>query len=272
MPRQHRLGVIGVGNMGSALVRGIVEAGAVPAEKVIVADVDAARASTLAGELSVKQAGSNAEAAAESEYVIVAVKPNTLPQVLGEIGPVLDEDQTVVSIAAGVTLARIAWHLGHHKPALVRVMPNTPALVGAGVSAVAAPGVPAERVAVLKDMLRAVGEVVDVEEELMDAVTGLSGSGPAFVFSMIEGLIAGGVTAGLQASTALLLAVQTVLGAARLMQETHQQPGALKDAVASPGGTTEAGLSELTDGGFQELVEKAVRAAAARSREISQGE
>ncbi len=272
MAREYSLGVIGVGNMGSALVRGIVEAGAVPAEKVIVADADAARASKLSGEVGVKQAASNSDVAADSEYVILAVKPKTVPQVLKEIAPVLHEDQTVVSIAAGVTLARIAEHLGECGPAIVRVMPNTPALVGAGVSAVAAPGVPADRVAVLNNLLRAVGEVVDVQEELMDAVTGLSGSGPAFVFVFIEALADGGVAVGLPRPLAQQLAVQTVSGAVRLVQETGQQPGALKDAVASPGGTTEAGLSQLADGGFQGLVERAVRAAAARSRELSQGE
>jgi pyrroline-5-carboxylate reductase len=268
MARTHRLGVIGAGNMGAALVRGIIAGGAIDPRQVIVADADPDRASTLASELGVADASGNSEAAA-AEYVVLAVKPGIIGSVLAEIAPAMRADQTLVSIAAGVTLARIAEGLGASKPALVRVMPNTPALVRAGALAVAAPGVEEKRLTPLLEMLGAVGLVFRVDEKLMDAVTGLSGSGPAFVFVLIEALADGGVAAGLPRAIAHPLAVQTVLGSAKLVQETGQHPAALKDAVATPAGTTVAGLTELERGGFRGLVAGAVRAAAARARELS---
>ena len=269
MGSEYALGVIGAGAMGAAFVRRVVGVGAVAAERVVIADAERARAKALADELGVRAAEDNAALAAASEYVIVAVKPGVVPAVLEEISPALRAEQTVVSFAAGVRLGKIAEVLGEARCARIRVMPNTPALVGAGMFAVAAPGVARERVAKLTEILRAAGEVVEVEEKLMDAVTGLSGSGPAFVFVMIEAMADGGVAAGLPRSVAQQLAVQTVLGAAKLVQETGQHPGALKDGVASPGGTTIAGIAELERGGFRGIVASAVRAAAARSRELS---
>jgi pyrroline-5-carboxylate reductase len=268
---EYTLGVIGIGKMGSALVRGIVKAAGVPAGRIIVSDADATRAGALAAELGLAQAKTNTEVASASDCVLVAVKPGVVPAVLGEIAPTLTPDQTLISIAAGVTIASMRAMLGPAQPALVRVMPNTPALVGAGVLAVSAPGVREGRRAEVTRLLNSVGLVVEVGEELMDAVTGLSGSGPAFVFVMIEALADGGVAAGLPGPVAMQLAVQTVAGAAKLVQETGQHPGALKDMVASPGGTTVAGLAELERGGFRGLVSAAVRAAAQRSREMSAG-
>jgi len=270
MGSEYGLGIIGTGAMGAAFARRVVGAGAMAAEKVIVADADAARAEALAEELGVRVAQDNATLAKGSEYVVVAVKPGVAPTVLAEIGPVLGAEQTVVSFAAGVPLGKMGEGLGGSKCARIRVMPNTPALVGAGMFAVAAPGVERKRVGKLIEILRGAGEVVEVEEKLMDAVTGLSGSGPAFVFVMIEAMADGGVAAGLPRPVAQRLAVQTVLGAAKLVQETGEHPGALKDGVASPGGTTIAGLAELERGGFRGLVASAVRAAAARSRELSE--
>jgi len=264
------LGMIGVGNMGAALVRGIVSAGAVPAAEVMVSDADAKRAAALARELGVAAAG-NTDVARACDFVVLAVKPGIVESVVKEIAPALRSEQVLVSIAAGVTIARIRDHLGDAKPELVRVMPNTPALVGAGILAMAAPGLAETKRAALAGMLSAAGAVVEVGEELMDAVTGLSGSGPAFVFVMIEALADGGVAAGLPRALAQQLAAQTVAGAAKLVQETGQHPGALKDAVASPRGTTIAGLAELERGGFRGLVASAVRASAARAREMSRG-
>ena len=267
----YTLGVIGTGNMGAALVRGLVKTGALAADQIIVCDTDRPRAAALAKEMGVALGETNGEAAAGSEYVLLAVKPGAMVGVLGEIAPALSRQQTVVSIAAGVTIARIRAAIGDAGPAIIRVMPNTPALVGAGVLAVAAPGVEEDRTSGLVRLLGAAGMVVEVGEELMDAVTGLSGSGPAFVFVMIEALADGGVAAGLPSSIAMQLAVETVAGAAKLVQETGQHPGALKEAVASPGGTTVAGLAELERGGFRGLVASAVRAAAQRSRELAAG-
>jgi len=267
----YTLGVIGTGNMGAALVRGLVKTGALAADQIIVCDADRPRAAALAKEMGVALGETNGEVAAVSQYVLLAVKPGAMAGVLGEIAPALSRQQTVVSIAAGVTIARIRAAIGDAGPAIIRVMPNTPALVGAGVLAVAAPGVEDDRKSGLVGLLGAAGMVVEVGEELMDAVTGLSGSGPAFVFVMIEALADGGVAAGLPSSIAMQLAVETVAGAAKLVQETGQHPGALKEAVASPGGTTVAGLAELERGGFRGLVASAVRAAAQRSRELAAG-
>lgn len=265
------MGVIGVGNMGSALVRGIVRAGVLPPGQIVVADAIADRASALAQELGVEAAGSSAEVAARSQYLVLAVKPGTIAPLLAELASALTPDHTVVSIAAGVPMSRMRRALGDARPALVRVMPNTPALVGAGMFAVTAPEVPPERVEFLRRVFSALGRVVEVEERMMDGVTGLSGSGPAFVFVMIQALADGGVAAGLPPAVASELAVQTVLGAAKLVQETGEHPEALKDAVASPGGTTIAGLAVLERAGFRGTIVAAVRAAAARSAELSEG-
>ncbi len=273
MAAKFTLGVIGVGNMGSALVRGIVRAGALASAQITVSDADPSRAAALARETGVHASADNAHLAGESEFVLIAVKPNTVGAVMEEISGSLASQHTLVSIAAGVTLSSLSGRLPQGvSPALIRVMPNTPALVGAGAIAVAAgEGVAAERLERLKQLLGAVGEVVVVEEGMMDAVTGLSGSGPAFVFVMIEALADGGVAAGLPRAVALKLAAQTVFGAGKLVVESGQHPGALKDMVASPGGTTIAGLAELEKAGFRGVVLSAVRAAANRSRELSRG-
>ncbi len=271
MAKLFTLGVIGVGNMGGALVRGIASAGALAPEKIVVADADESRSAVLGKESGARWAKTNVEAARDSEYLVLAVKPGAIGGVIEEIAGVLGEEQTLVSVAAGVPLSAMREALGGARPALVRVMPNTPALVGAGMFAVSAPGVAAGRVGRLRELLGAVGDVVEVGEDMMDAVTGLSGSGPAFVFVMIEALAEGGVAAGLPRAVARRLAVQTVEGAARMVRETGEEPGALKEAVASPGGTTIAGLGELERGGFREVVAGAVRAAAKRSRELSAG-
>jgi pyrroline-5-carboxylate reductase len=270
MDRAFALGVIGVGNMGGALVRGIVRAGLLGPGEIVVSDAQAAQVAAVAQEAGVEQAADNREVATRSRYIVLAVKPGIVPSILEEIADALGPDQTVVSVAAGVPLSVLRTSLGRAGAALIRVMPNTPALVGAGVFAVAAPGVPAERTAELTRMLDALGEVVEVEEAMMDAITGLSGSGPAFVFAMIQALADGGTAAGLAGDMALRLAAQTVAGAGKMVVETGQSPEALKDAVASPGGTTVAGLAELDRLGFRDAVVSAVCAAAARARELSE--
>jgi pyrroline-5-carboxylate reductase len=270
MSAAYTLGVIGVGQMGGALVRGIVRAGALAPAQIIVCDADSARATALASEVGAKAAASNAEVARQSEYVLLAVKPGLVAGVVEEISGELSDHKTLVSLAAGVLVTRLRKALGPVAVPIVRVMPNTPALVGAGAFAVSAPGVPEERVDTLVRLLGALGQVVVVGEELMDAVTGLSGSGPAFVFVMIEAMADAGVAAGLPRATAQLLAAQTVMGAAKMVLETGQHPAALKDAVASPGGTTIAGLAELEKGGFRAAMVAAIRAAAARSKQLSE--
>jgi len=267
---QHVLGVIGVGKMGGALVRGLVRAGALPPEQVLLSDAEPGRADRLAHELGVRVAASNRDLASRSEFVLLAVKPSAIAGVVREIAGALGADHTLVSIAAGVPTGRLREWLGKAGPALVRVMPNTPALIGAGMFAVAASEVAPERIAVLERLLGALGRVVVVPEAMMDAVTGVSGSGPAYVFTLIEAMADAGVAAGLPRSLAQELAAQTVAGAARMVLETGEHPAALKDAVASPGGTTIAGLAELEARGFRAAVMAAVKAAARRSRELSE--
>jgi len=270
MGGRRMLGVIGVGQMGGALVRGMVRAGVLSPDQIIVSDSERDRATALARELGVKAASGNPQVAAESELVLLAVKPGLVGRVAEEIAGSLGPAQTVISIAAGVPIAKLRGWLGASGAAIVRAMPNTPVLVGAGAFALAAPDVAPERVEATKRLLGAVGQVVVVGEEMMDAVTGLSGSGPAFVFVMIEAMADGGVAAGLPRPVAQQLAAQTVAGAAKMVLETGQHPAALKDAVASPGGTTIAGLAELERAGFRAAVVAAVRAAARRAREMSE--
>jgi len=258
---------IGAGAMGEALVGGIVQAGLVPGQSVFVADADEARARRVAADHGVQAVG-NREAAARADTVIVAVKPDVVPSVLREIGNVLRPGACVVSIAAGVPLSTIETHLPEGTPA-VRAMPNTPCLVGEGAVALAAGAFATDaHLARAQALFEAVGAVVTVGEELMDAVTGLSGSGPAYVYMFIEALADGGVFAGLPRDVALKLAAQTVLGAARMVMETGRHPGQLKDMVTSPAGTTIAGVKVLEERGLRAACIGAVDAAARRSREL----
>ncbi len=270
MAAKYTLGVIGVGQMGGALVRGVIRARVLAPEQIIVADADSAKVAQIAQELGVKAAAGNGQVAEQSELALLAVKPGLAAGVAKEIGGAVGADCTLVSIVTGVPIARLRDALGRPDAAVIRVMPNTPALVGAGAFALAAPGVAPERVEALRRLLDPLGRVVVVGEELMDAVTGMSGSGPAFVFVMIEAMADGGVAAGLPRAIAQQLAAQTVMGAAKMVLETGDHPAALKDAVASPGGTTIAGLSELEKGGFRAAVVSAVKAAAKRARELSE--
>jgi len=266
-PRDRTLACIGVGAMGEALVRGILRAGLVPREQVWVTDADQDKLVRVAQEHGV-HAATNPEAARLADTVIVAVKPHLVAPVLREIGPALKSGACVISIAAGVPLRVIEGNLPPGTPA-IRAMPNTPCLIGQGAIALA-PGrhASAEQVAEAQRLFGALGLTVIVDESHMDAVTGLSGSGPAYVYLFIEALADGGVLAGLPRDVALRLAAQTVAGAARMVLETGRHPGALKDMVTSPAGTTIAGVSVLEDRGFRGATMRAVQAASARSAEL----
>lgn len=265
----QRIALLGAGQMGDALLGGWLAAGLVEPATVWATDASAERRDLAKQRFGVRVGASNAEAAAWAELLVVAVKPQTMPALLDEIAPVVG-NRLVVSIAAGVSIGRIAGRI-QNGGRVVRVMPNAPALVRAGLSALACgPGVTEAEAEVARRLFEAVGVVVMVEERLMDAVTGLSGSGPAYVFLMIEALADGGVKVGLPRSVAELLAAQTVLGAARMVIESGEHPGRLKDRVASPGGTTIAGLHRLEEGRLRAALMAAVEAAAARSRELSQ--
>lgn len=258
---------IGVGAMGEALVGGILQAGLVDKRDVFVADADESRRHRVAEAYGVV-AASNRDAAAQAKTVIVAVKPAIVPAILKEIGGVLRPDACVVSIAAGVPLSTVESRLPSGAAA-IRAMPNTPCLVRAGAIALAAGAHATDaHVRRAKALFEAVGTVVTVAEELMDAVTGLSGSGPAYAYMFIEALADGGVHAGLPRDVAMQLAAQTVLGAARMVLETGRHPGELKDMVTSPAGTTIAGVKVLEEHGLRAAGIRAVDAASRRSREL----
>jgi len=204
-----------------------------------------------------------------SPTVLLAIKPQIFPRVAAEIAPALkaESEQAIISIMAGISLAKIEEALG--KIAAIRAMPNTPATVGAGMTAIAASEKAAARHReTAEKIFQAVGEVVEISENLMDAVTGLSGSGPAYVALFLESLADGGVAAGLPRAIASKLALQTVLGSAQLLQATQMHPALLKDRVTSPGGTTIAGISELENCGFRSALIAAVKAASDRAREL----
>jgi pyrroline-5-carboxylate reductase len=260
-----KLGFIGVGNMGGAIIRRLLAGGLVPRENLIYCDPDPSRQAQMA-ELGVAAALDNA-AVMHAKVVVLGVKPQVLPAVLAAVKEFARPWHLIISIAAGVPLKVLEEACPHSR--VVRVMPNTPTLVGAGIAALApGRGVTPEDLDLALDLFRAVGQAVVVEERLMDAVTGLSGSGPAFVAVFIEALTDAGVNMGLPRPLALTLATQTVLGTARLCQEEQLHPALLKDLVTSPGGTTIAGLHALEMRGFRGAVMDAVTAATARSKDL----
>lgn len=267
-PAALRWGFIGAGQMATALVRGLIRSGRAEARRITASDpVESAR-SALAENTGVAAVESNLEVAGRSDVLVLAVKPQALGRVLAELRAAVTADHLVISIAAGVTLARLAEGLGPDRR-LVRVMPNTPALVGEGAAGYClGPRATAEDERIVRDCLDSVGRSFRVPESLLDAVTGLSGSGPAFVYAIIEALSDGGVRVGLPREVATALAAQTVLGAARMVLETGRHPGVLKDQVTSPGGTTIAGLHALERGGLRAALMDAVEAAARRSAEL----
>lgn len=260
-----KLGFIGAGSMGGAIMRGLLKGGHVPRENLIYYDPDPARQPTMES-LGVEAALDNAEVM-HAQVVVLAVKPQVMPTVLAAVKEFARPGHLIISIAAGVPLKVLEAAFPESR--VIRAMPNTPTIVGAGMAALA-PGSRAtpDDVALALELFGAVGRAVVVDEKLMDAVTGLSGSGPAFVAVFIEALADGGVKMGLPRPLALLLATQTVLGTARLCLEEELHPGILKDQVASPGGTTIEGLHVLEKGRFRGLTMSAVAAAAKRSREL----
>jgi pyrroline-5-carboxylate reductase len=269
--RGKRVGFIGGGNMGEALIRGLIGANLVKPDLITATDVRADRARELAEQFGVTAHSDNARCVRDADVVILAVKPQIMGDVLRDIAPAVEPRHLLISIAAGVATATIRAALGKDAR-IIRVMPNTPALVLQGAAAVAkAKGLERDDLATAQEIFGAVGRVVVLDEELMDAVTGLSGSGPAYVAIVIESLADGGVKMGLDRATAMTLATQTVLGAAHLLLETGLHPGALKDMVSSPGGTTIAGISALEEGGIRTTFISAVERATLRSRELGRG-
>jgi pyrroline-5-carboxylate reductase len=259
------VGTIGAGNMAEAILAGLLRAGLRP-DQLVAADPDAARRAHVAARLGVRTTTDNAEVARACELVVLAIKPQHLESAAATLPR--DARPLYLSIVAGAPLARLAGLLGPGAR-IARSMPNTPALISAGISALAgAPGLTSADLDRAERVLAAVGRVVRVPEPLLDAVTGLSGSGPAYVYLFIEALTEGGIREGLPADVARELSVETVLGAARLVRESGEEPAVLRARVTSAGGTTVAGLAALEDAGFQRSVFGAIRAATARSKEL----
>jgi pyrroline-5-carboxylate reductase len=283
--KDKRIGFLGAGNMGEALIKGLVTAGIVPSTAIYATDVRGDRLDEIARQYGIQARRDNVALVREVDVIVLAIKPQTMAALVGEIAPAITRDKLLISIAAGVPTASIRALLGvdgrgqirpetpEGAPArLIRVMPNTPALVLEGVTAIArADGLAPGDLDIASEIFGAVGRVVVLGEEQLDAVTGLSGSGPAYVAMVVEALADGGVKMGLDRATAMTLATQTVVGATRLLQHTGLHPGALKDMVSSPGGTTIAGVAALEAGGLRAALIAAVERATQRSRELGQG-
>ena len=263
------VGIIGAGNMGEVLIRGLIQSGRVKKTDIIASDVNQDRLDYISKTYGVRIAASNTKLVEQASIVIVAVKPQNIDDLLEELAASSHEGHLFISIAAGVTTEKLAAKM-HHRSGIIRVMPNAPASVLAGIAALC-PG----RNVSEADLQRAVsifecvGKAVIIKNEaLMDVVTGLSGSGPAFVFLVIESLSDAGVQLGISRKESSLLAAQTVYGAAKMLLETGKHPSELKDIVATPGGTTFAGLKMLEKGNFRSTIMEAVEAATVRSREL----
>jgi pyrroline-5-carboxylate reductase len=264
-----RVGFLGAGRMATALARAWVRGGRIAAASTLASDPLPASRDAFARDTGCQTTADNRAVARHADLLLLAVKPQSMSAVLAEVREVVaDKKPLVVSIAAGITLGQLAAELGA-ATRLVRVMPNTPCLVDASASGFA-PGDRAtdDDIALVQTLLDTVGRAFRVPEYLLDAVTGLSGSGPAFVYLVIEALSDGGVRVGLPREVATALAAQTVFGAAKMVLETNQHPGVLKDQVASPGGTTIAGLHELERAGVRGALMNAVEAATRRAAEL----
>ncbi len=264
---KETIGLIGCGNMGSALAGGMIRSGRVLAEQVLAADARPESLAALA-EMGAETTTDNVAAARRADVLFLAVKPGMVPSVASQIRDEIPEKTVVVSIAAGVTLAKLKDLLGADRK-LVRVMPNTPALIGAGMSAYCATeNVSEAEAALVRSLLESVGLAEAVPERLMEAVTAVSGSSPAYVYMFIEALADGAVAEGMPRAQAYRFAAQAVMGSAKMVLETGRHPGDLKDAVCSPGGTTIEAVAVLEEMGLRAAVIDAVKACADKAREM----
>lgn len=264
-----KVGFLGTGKMATALAKGFIDAGLAPVDHVLGSDPFEAAREQFTQATAARTVPDNHAVAQSATVLILAVKPNQVRAVLEDLQPLLTADHLLISIAAGITLSRMQACV-NSEVRMLRAMPNTPALVGAGATGYArGTAATAEDAELAQKLFSAVGVAFEVKESLLDAVTGLSGSGPAYVFQMIEALSDGGVSVGLPRVMATRLAAQTLLGAARLVLETDYHPAQLKDQVTSPGGTTLEGLYALEAAGVRAALIQAVRAATDKARELS---
>ena len=262
------IGFIGAGNMGKAIIKGILSVGQATPEEIFVYDSYQPSLESIQRELGVSITSSEKEVAQKASIIILAVKPNVINEVLNKIKEDITKDKVIVSIAAGTSIEKLSANLPNGTK-IVRVMPNTPALVGYGMSAISCNlHVTEEEKQDLLSIFNSFGKAELISESLMDAVTGLSGSGPAYVYLFIEALADGAVFQGMSRESAYKFAAQTVLGAAQMVLQTGKHPGELKDMVSSPGGTTIAAVKSLENDGFRSAVINAVNAAAEKSRNM----
>ena len=261
--------IFGAGIMGETLLSGLLRSGR-PADSLVITERRADRAAELTAKYGVRALG-NVEAAALADTMVLVVKPQDMGQLLDEISAQVGAENLVVSLAAGITTDFLQDRLPEGT-SVVRVMPNTPALVDQGMAAVS-PGThcSVEQLEEAQDLLRATGKVLEVPEKLQDAVTAISGSGPAYIFYVVEAMIEAGVVLGMPRATATELVVQTLFGAATMIRETGQHPTVLREQVTSPGGTTAAALRELDDHKVRAAFITAMEAAAKRSKELAAG-
>jgi len=266
--KTKRLAFLGAGNMAAALIKGLLHGEVLPASRIVASDVNPERLDLLREQHGIRTTTDNHSLVHGADVIVLAVKPQVIDRVLTEVGADVRGDQLVVSVAAGVPIEALEGRLAKGAR-VVRAMPNMPATVQAGATAIAGGAHAREDdLRIARELFEAVGRVVVLEEALLDAVTGLSGSGPAYTMLIIEALADGGVKVGLHRDTALLLAAQTVFGSAKLLLETGEHPGRLKDMVTSPGGTAIAGLHTLESGALRKTLIDAVEVATKRSAEL----
>ena len=271
MLRDKKICIIGTGNMGEALISGLISSASSKPKNIICTDVREAKLKIIQEEYGVRTTPNNSEAVADSDIVIYAVKPQIMAAVLNETAEKLDMSKLIISIAAGVPMEAIESCLDK-KLRLIRVMPNIAAAVKEAATAVAAgKHATEEDIKLAMTVFNSIGKTVFIPENyLMDAITGLSGSGPAYIFLIVEAMADAGVKVGLSRQEALFLSAQTVLGAAKMLIETHEHPGQLRDRVTSPGGTAIAGLATLEQGGLRTTLINAVEVATNRSKELGE--
>jgi pyrroline-5-carboxylate reductase len=264
-----KIGFLGAGNMAEALIRGVLKAKAFKAKDILISDLSSERLNYLARSCKVKAAKDNASLIAGSNAVIIAVKPRDIDGALAEIKANIKKDAPVISIAAAISTAYIEAGIGGKNP-VIRAMPNTPALVLSGMAAVSKGKFAGEKdIALAKKILGSVGKVIEVDEVLMDIVTAVSGSGPAYVFLFIEALVEAGIKNGLGKQAAETLAYNTVLGAAKMVIETQEAPGVLRQRVTSPGGTTMEAIKVFENREFKAVIEAAVKACMEKSKQLT---
>jgi len=267
-----KIGFVGGGNMTEALVKGLVTAPSIDLKNICVSDLLSERLEYLSRKYKIKTTGDNRELVQKSDILVLSVKPQSVKKVLESFVDLVDDSKVIISVAAGIPISLIENTLdaeGKKKISVIRTMPNTPALVQEGATAICGSShTTKQNIKLAHRIFEATGQTVDIEEIHMDAVTGLSGSGPAYIFMIIEALSDAGVKVGLSREVSNILTIQTILGSAKLARDGGKHPGELKDMVTSPGGTTISGLHMLEEGGIRNALMNAVEMATRRSKEL----